>query len=150
MQKGEVKSETGTASLETWGGEGDRGRGRGGGREERRLRKGGGKRLTNWLPWIAFGQSHGPMARAVPGACPCPCPSRGLVPRRHLKERLGTDVSRGGRKNVYCLFSELLRCAGPFARQFTDSISFNHHNNPVRKVPRLPLRKLKLRVKQFS
>lgn len=48
------------------------------------------------------------------------------------------------------LFSELLRHARPYARQFTDSISFNHHNNPARKVSRLPLRKLKLRVKQVS
>lgn len=35
--------------------------------------------------------------------------------------------------------SELSLCAGPRARQFTDSISFNHHNNPVRKESRLPV-----------
>lgn len=35
--------------------------------------------------------------------------------------------------------SELLLCAGPRARQFTDSISFNHHNNRVRKEFRLPV-----------
>lgn len=53
------------------------------------------------------------------------------------------------RKQKESLFSELLWCAGPYARQFTDSISFNHHNNPVRKVSRLPLKKPKLRVKQL-
>lgn len=48
------------------------------------------------------------------------------------------------------IFSELLRHAMPYARQFTGSISFNHRNKPVRKVSRLPLRKLKLRLNRVS
>lgn len=77
-------------------------------------------------------QSH---PRAVARALPRP---GSVLPRMCSQEALQGEP-RKGEKSRRGSASELLLCAGPRARQFTDSISFNHHNNRVRKESRLPV-----------
>lgn len=60
--------------------------------------------------------------------------AKAWLSKRHSRER-----PRKGEKSRRGSVSELSLCAGPCARQFTDSISFNHHNNPARKESRLPV-----------
>lgn len=55
------------------------------------------------------------------------------------QEALQGEAEERREKQKRLSASELLLCAGPRARQFTDSISFNHHNNPERKESRLPV-----------
>lgn len=78
---------------------------------------------------------HHSHPRAVARALPRP---GSVLPRMCSQEALQGEP-RKGEKSRRGSASELLLCAGPRARQFTDSISFNHHNNRVRKESRLPV-----------
>lgn len=107
-----------------------------------RGRRGGGERQWEEKntagPALWMSTRCGPTT-PIPGQWPGHCQGltlsyRGCVPRRHSRESRGKE--RKGRRGSA---SELLLCAGPRARQFTDSISFNHHNNRVRKESRLPV-----------
>lgn len=78
---------------------------------------------------------HHSHPRAVARALPRP---GSVLPSMYSQEALPGEP-RKGEKSRRGSASELSLCAGPRARQFTDSISFNHHNNRVRKESRLPV-----------
>lgn len=85
--------------------------------------------------WTSTRRLSTPDPRQWPGHCQGLALSyQGCVSKRHSGERL-----RKGEKSRRGSVSELSLCTGPRARQFTDSISFNHHNNPARKESRLPV-----------